>query len=206
MEFNVGDNESGEFKVKAIWDSAVYARESRLGHLLGLYYLVLWKGYPEEENTWEPASTFQHLRKLISLFHKDHLNKPTATSPAINTVPPMVRSIIRPTVKSFEPPKQKQGQPANNTNKRAKKNWATFDFYRVSRQIWISSTLNILNRTTRDYTWRTWLHVTAHTCTWLPANLHQNIYLSTFKSHPWIDFLGFLSLSHKASVFFLSSH
>ena len=35
-----------EYKVKAIWDSAVYARESKSGYLPGLYYLVSWKRYP----------------------------------------------------------------------------------------------------------------------------------------------------------------
>ena len=39
-ELNASDN-SGEYEVEAIWDSAVYARESELGHLQGLYYLVL---------------------------------------------------------------------------------------------------------------------------------------------------------------------
>ena len=48
------------------------------------------------------------------------------------------------------------------------------------------------------------LHVTARDSTWLPANFHQNIYLLTFKFHTWIDFLGLVSLSHKASVFLLS--
>ena len=50
IEFDTGDN-SGEYKVEAIWDSVVYARELESGHLLGFYYLVLWKGYLEEENT-----------------------------------------------------------------------------------------------------------------------------------------------------------
>ena len=116
IEFDAGDNE--EYKVEAIWDSAVYARESESGHLPGLYYLISWKGYLEEENTWEPASAVQHLRKLISSFHKDHPDKPTATSPAIDSALPMAR----PTVKLTEPPKQKRGQPANSTNKQAKKN------------------------------------------------------------------------------------
>ena len=49
-ELDAGDN-SGEYEVEAIRDSAVYARESESGHLPGLYYLVSWKGYPEEENT-----------------------------------------------------------------------------------------------------------------------------------------------------------
>ena len=39
MEFNTGNNVE-EYKVEAIRDSAVYARESKSGHLPGLYYLV----------------------------------------------------------------------------------------------------------------------------------------------------------------------
>ena len=119
-------NESGEYEVEAIWDSAVYVRESESGHLPGLYYLVSWKGYPEEENTWEPASAVQHLRKLIRSFHKDHPDKPTATSPAIDTALPMARPTVKPTAT-----KQKRGRPANSTNKQTKKNWTEFGFYRV---------------------------------------------------------------------------
>ena len=122
MEFDAGNNDSGEYKIEAIRDSAVYARESVSGHLPDLYYLVSWKGYPEEENTWEPASTVQHLRKLISSFHKDYPDKPTATFPAIDTAPPTARPTVRPTVKPTEPLKRKRGRPANSTNKRAKKN------------------------------------------------------------------------------------
>ena len=49
-ELDTGDDDSGEYKMEAIPDSSVYARESE-GHLPGLYYWVFWKGYPEEENT-----------------------------------------------------------------------------------------------------------------------------------------------------------
>ena len=49
LEFDAGN--SKEYKVEAIWENAVYAMESESGHLPGLYYLVAWKGYPEEENT-----------------------------------------------------------------------------------------------------------------------------------------------------------
>ena len=105
MEFDAGDDESGEYEVEAIRDSAVYTRESESGHLPGLYYLVSWKRYPEEEISWEPALAVQHLRKLISSFHMDHLNKPTATFLAIDTTP----LIAKPTVKPTGPPKQKQG-------------------------------------------------------------------------------------------------
>ena len=111
-ELDASDDEGGEYKVEAIRDSLVYAKESESGRLPGLYYLVFWKGYPEEENTWKPYSAVQHLRKLISLFHKDHPDKPTATSEAINTAPPMARLIIKPAAKSTvrpTAPKQKQG-------------------------------------------------------------------------------------------------
>lgn len=57
---NGNRDNNGEYEVEAIRDSAVYAKESG-GHLPGIYYLVSWKGYPEEENTWEPASAIQHL-------------------------------------------------------------------------------------------------------------------------------------------------
>ena len=49
-ELDVGNN-SGEYKVEIIWDSAVYAKDSESSHLSGLYYLVSWKKYPEEVNT-----------------------------------------------------------------------------------------------------------------------------------------------------------
>ena len=55
LEFKLGDDK--EYELEAIRDSMVYAKESKSGHLPGLYYLVSWKKYPEEENTWEPAST-----------------------------------------------------------------------------------------------------------------------------------------------------
>ena len=48
-EFKPGNDK--KYKVEAIRDSAVYAGESESGHLSGLYYLISWKGYPEEEDT-----------------------------------------------------------------------------------------------------------------------------------------------------------
>ena len=68
-ELNVGNENSKKYKVEPIWDSALYANESELSHLPGLYYLVAWKGYRKEENTWEPLSSVQHLKKVISFFH-----------------------------------------------------------------------------------------------------------------------------------------
>ncbi len=121
------DGDGEEYKVEAIRDSAVYARESE-GHLPGLYYLVSWKGYPEEENTWKPASAIQQLQRLVSTFYKEHPKKSTTTTTPVNSAQPMVK----PAVKPVSANKQKRGRPAKatGTNQRAKKSWA-FDFYLV---------------------------------------------------------------------------
>ena len=50
-KLNAGDNKSGKYELKAIWGSAVYVKESKLGHLSRLYYLITWKSYQKEENT-----------------------------------------------------------------------------------------------------------------------------------------------------------
>ena len=47
-KFDAGDNK--EYEVEAIKDNGVYVKELE-GHLVDHYYLVAWKGYPEEENT-----------------------------------------------------------------------------------------------------------------------------------------------------------
>ena len=46
-KLDAGNKGSKEYKLEAIWDSAVYIREWK-GHLLGLYYLVAWKGNHKE--------------------------------------------------------------------------------------------------------------------------------------------------------------
>ena len=119
MEFdnnngNVKYNNCGEYKIETIQNSIVYTKESE-SHLPRLYYLVSWKEYPKEENTWESALAVQHLKELIRFFHKDYLDKPTITSLAIDIVPPMARLTVK------FPTKQKQGQLAKNTTKYVKK-------------------------------------------------------------------------------------
>ena len=123
LEFE-SDNEGEEYKIKTICDSAVYARESDSGHLPRLYYLVYWKGYPEEENTWEPTSAIHHLRRLVNTFHKEHLETLTAISLPVDSAPTMAK----PTVKTSPKPsaaKQKWGRPAKTigANKCAKNSW-----------------------------------------------------------------------------------
>lgn len=48
LEFKAGNNE--KCVIKEIRNSAVYIQKSELSHLLELYYLIDWKGYPEEKN------------------------------------------------------------------------------------------------------------------------------------------------------------
>ena len=117
-ELKLEASNSKEYKVEAIWDSAVYTSESESGQLPGLYYLVAWKRYSKKENTWEQSSAVQHLKKLNNSFHKDHSEKPIATFPSINSAPPMARPIVRPNFTL----KRKQGWPANGANKQAR-NW-----------------------------------------------------------------------------------
>ena len=116
LEFEAGKSE--EYKLETIWDSAVYANEAEV-YLLGLYYLVAWKKYPEKDNIWEPLSTIQHLKKLINLFHKKHTKKPTTNFLIINFSLLMAKPIVKPT-RAIS--KRKQGWPAKSANKQAR-NW-----------------------------------------------------------------------------------
>ena len=112
-EFELEPGDDKEYEVEAIRDSAVYAKEAD-GHLPGLYYLVAWKGYPEEENTWEPSLAVMHLRKMVSTFHKDYPEKSTATSAPLD----FALSMAKPTTQL--PAKQKRGRPLRRAKKHAK--------------------------------------------------------------------------------------
>ncbi len=125
LEFE-GDGDGKKYEVEAIQDSAVYANKSEGGHLPGLYYLVSWKSYPEEENTWEPTLAIQHFQRLVSTYHRDYPEKPTATSSPVDFAPLMARPTDKPTNKS----KRGQLAKAKGANKLAKKSWV-FDFYLV---------------------------------------------------------------------------
>ena len=126
LEFEADDNK--EYEVNGIWDSAVYGRESA-GQLPGLYYLVLWKGYPKKKNTWKPTLAIQHLQRLVIVYYKDNSKKPPATSAPVNTAPLIARFSAppKPTAKSTTmdiPIKWKQSQPVGSiitTTKQAKK-------------------------------------------------------------------------------------
>ena len=140
LEFEANDNK--KYEVNGIRDSAVYAKESTASQLPGLYYLVPQKGYPKEENTWEPASAIQHFQRLVTAYYKDNLEKSTAISLPIDTAAlmakPMQSQPARPmtalTKKRSQPtgprttPTKKRGRLARSTitTKQAKKSQTSF--------------------------------------------------------------------------------
>ena len=97
--------------MEAIQDSTVYAKKAD-GHLPELYYLVAWKGYPVEENTWEASLAVMHLRKMVSIFHKDYPEKPTATLAPLDSALLMAMPIIQ------LPAKRKRGRSIGRAKKR----------------------------------------------------------------------------------------
>jgi hypothetical protein len=57
-----------EYEVEFIRDSKYKRRK--------LHYLVHWKGYRREDDTWEPLENVKNVPLLIAQFHKDHPNRP----------------------------------------------------------------------------------------------------------------------------------
>ncbi len=64
-----------EYEVEQIIDSHV--RRGRTE------YLVKWKDYPREENTWEPRSMFTHSEETIEEFHRTHPTAPRLDARAL---------------------------------------------------------------------------------------------------------------------------
>ena len=60
-----------EYDVEEVLDSRLRYRK--------LQYLVKWKGYPHEDNTWEPEGNLKNAKRAIADFHKKH---PSAPRPA----------------------------------------------------------------------------------------------------------------------------
>ena len=46
----------------------------------GVKYLVKWKGYSRDENSWEPSSNLSHAAEIVADFHR---HNPDATRPAL---------------------------------------------------------------------------------------------------------------------------
>lgn len=114
------ESDNKKYEIKVICHSTDYTSESK-DHLPGVWYLVLWKSNPKENNTWELALAILNLCKLISILHHDHRKRPIVTSPLIDFALPMAGPIVKLKAKALSI-KQKRGQTtkANSTSKYAK--------------------------------------------------------------------------------------
>ena len=45
-------------------------------HCRHLQYLVLWKGYPMSDATWEPSANLQNAPEVVQDFHHRYPHKP----------------------------------------------------------------------------------------------------------------------------------
>ena len=70
----VVDGDSPEWEVEYIKDSRLVSRGQ------GLQYKVKWKGFPQEESTWEPAANLKNCKKAVEEFHRKHPSAPRKIS------------------------------------------------------------------------------------------------------------------------------
>uniref|UniRef100_A0A803KFE5 Chromo domain-containing protein n=1 Tax=Xenopus tropicalis TaxID=8364 RepID=A0A803KFE5_XENTR len=71
------------FKLSAIIFSCQRGEEVEVEEILdyrfrgrGLQYLIKWKGFPDEENSWEPVKNI-HAPRFVKLFHRNYPVKPS---------------------------------------------------------------------------------------------------------------------------------
>ena len=57
-----------EYEVEEVLDSRIQRKK--------LQYLVKWKGYPNEENTWEPEDCLANAKDRVTAFHKQYPSAP----------------------------------------------------------------------------------------------------------------------------------
>lgn len=112
---------SKEYEIKTICDNDICTKRSDNNyHLPGIYYLVLWKEYLKEKNTWELALDIQYFWRFVITFHKKHFEKLTAIFLLIDFALLIAKPIVKLRNRVI---KQKYNQPikANTTNKYTKK-------------------------------------------------------------------------------------
>lgn len=90
-EIEVGNNK--KYRVEATINGAVYSKEAN-NQILGLYYLVLWKGYPKKDSTWKLSTAVKHLRKLINIFYIKYPEKSIVTSLPLDSTPSMAKILV----------------------------------------------------------------------------------------------------------------
>lgn len=89
------NNKSKEYKVEAIFNSTFYFKISENGHFPDLYYLILYKKFFQEENTWKPVFAIQHLSKFVNNFHKYYPKKFIVIFPLIYLILLTARLTVR---------------------------------------------------------------------------------------------------------------
>ena len=63
------DEDEGEFEVEEIRDKRI-EKKSRLRPKGEVQYLIKWKGYGEECNTWEPEEAMEHCKEKVRKFEE----------------------------------------------------------------------------------------------------------------------------------------
>ena len=68
--------EEDEFEVEAVVDmkkkvrSTIFSKSDLKGS--SVEYLVKWRGYPSDQNTWEPAQNLEHCPEMIEVINPFH--------------------------------------------------------------------------------------------------------------------------------------
>ncbi len=57
-----------------------------IDQLPGLYYVVSWKVYSKDKNTWKPLLVVSQLQKLFRIFYMEYSNKLTIAFLFIDTI------------------------------------------------------------------------------------------------------------------------
>jgi hypothetical protein len=71
-------------KGKAEYEVEQIQNHQHFRHSHALQYLIKWKGYPESDNTWEPADNI-HTPDLLKAYQRKHIN--TSMIRALKTIP-----------------------------------------------------------------------------------------------------------------------
>ena len=95
-----------QYKIEIIYNSKIYPKKKTIDQLQKLYYLVSWKSYREEKNTWEPVLVVIYLCKMINTFYKNYLDKLIEMLPPLDFALPIAKLTTKSTAK-----------PTNITNK-----------------------------------------------------------------------------------------